>query len=41
MTLNQLEELSKINNSGLLITIKTNVEGKPLELEFYTKANQF
>lgn len=39
ITLNQLEELSKINNSGLLITIKTNVEGRPLELEFYTKAN--
>lgn len=39
ITLSQLEELIKIDNSGLLITIKTDIEGKPLELEFYTKTN--
>lgn len=39
ITLAQLEELIKVNNSGLFIRIKTNIVGKPLELEFYTKAN--
>ena len=39
ITLNQLEELIKTNNSSLFIRVKTNIEGKPLELEFYTKAN--
>lgn len=39
ITLNQLKELIKINNSSLFISIKTDLNGKPIELYFYTMAN--
>lgn len=39
ITINQLKELIKIDNSSLFISIKTDLNGKPKELYFYTMAN--